>query len=164
MRQSILALLLVAIVPMTANAQALNDFSRLAKALNKDISLVEADGTVREGRLVAAGPDGVTMRFASGTKVFKADQIASAERLKDGIGDGAIKGAIFGGLMGLLVFAGSSDDYNTSRAGPWLTSTVFYSGLGFVLDLAHTAREPIYRSPVGPPPVSKAPMSFSFRF
>ena len=51
------ALLLLTIAPMTAHAQTLDDFSRLSKALNKDISLVEADGTVREGKLVAAGPE-----------------------------------------------------------------------------------------------------------
>jgi hypothetical protein len=150
MRRLILTLILLTIVPITANAQALEDFSRLSKALNTDISLVEADGTVREGKLVAAGPDGVTMQFASGTRAFKVDQIASAERLKDGVGDGALKGAIFGVFLGLVT--------HSTRADFWVSSIAVYSGIGLALDAAQTHRETLYRAPPRPS------LSLSFRF
>jgi hypothetical protein len=145
-----LALVMLAAVPMMANAQTLDDFSRLSKALNTDISLVEADGTVREGRLVAAGPDGVTMKFAAGTRVFRADQITSAERLKDRVGDGALKGAIVGVFLGLVT--------QSTRADFWFSSIAIYSGIGFALDAAQTHRETLYRAPPRPS------MSLSFRF
>lgn len=136
------------------------DLSKFSKAINQQIALVETDGTVREGIVVAAGRDSVTMRFASGTRSFTSGQIASAERLKDGSGDGALKGAVFGALLTLLTMDGYSAA-GANRASVFAWSVAVYSGFGYLFDATQTHREPIYRSSAG----AAAPsLKLTFRF
>lgn len=126
-------------------AQRLADFSRFSKAINKEISLVEADGTVREGVLVAADSDSITMKFASGARSFAHRQIASAERMKDERSDGAVNGLAWGLLLALMPNQGlnSSDSYLAYIA----SSMVTFAAIGYVIDAAQTNRQPLYRAP-----------------
>ncbi len=156
-------LLFLTVAPTPGSpARALGDVSRFSKAINKQIALVEADGTVREGVLVAAGPDGVTMRFASGTRSFALGGIASAERMKDGRLDGAIKGALTG-----LALAAMSQGYESSdgHAGEVLQAVASFAAIGYALDAAQTNRQLLYRAPVEPAGAASRPgLSLSFRF
>jgi len=152
-------LLLFAIGPAPKASEAtLADFSRFSKALNTAIALVDRDGTVREGILVASTIDDVTMRFGSGTKTFARADVMSAERLRDGRKDGAIKGAIFGALMGLLA-APLYEDGQQQAAG-FVTAVALYGGIGWALDAAQNHREPIYRGTLAPAPAVKLSLRF----
>lgn len=128
--------------------KALADFSRFTRAIGAEVSLVEADGTVREGLVTAASTDQLTMTFAAGTRSFSRPVVASAERLRDSRKDGAIKGAIFGVVAGLVV----APFYDTSaqRMGAVVSQVALYSGIGWAVDAAQTHREPIYRSAPAP--------------
>jgi hypothetical protein len=129
----------------------LANFSRFSGAIGQEISVVDIDGTVREGVLVSASASGVTMRFGPNERVFNRDVIASAERLKDGRVDGAIKGAIFGFVMGALASQGARSDSEASKIA--LTSTAIYSGVGWVIDAAQDHRQTLYRAPASQPGV-----------
>lgn len=158
----LLLLLTVAVTP--SGAQGLADFARFSQAINKEIALVEVDGTVREGVLVAAGPDGVTMKFASGTRSFSSSQIASAERMKDDRSDGAVKGVLWGLVLALLPNQGFSG--SESYSGYIVKSMVALGAIGYVLDAAATNRQPLYRAPTQQTTAPKLTpaLSLSFRF
>lgn len=140
----ILTVVLFVILLAAQNALAQDDnFSRFAKAVGQEISLVDRDGVVREGLLSAVGADQVTMTFGGGQQTFNRVDIFRVERLRDGVTDGAFKGAIFGGLLGLLL--GRSD---TAIAG-----TLSYAAIGLLIDAVNTHREPIYQAAVSKPNV-----------
>jgi hypothetical protein len=122
----------------------LNDFSRFSRAIGSQVSLVDVDGTVREGLVIAATENEVAMRFGAGTRTFSRPVIESAERLRDGRKDGAIKGAIFGAVIGLIV----TPFYETTgqKLGGFATSVAIYSGMGWGLDAAQNHRQAIYKA------------------
>lgn len=137
-------LLLIALIPgPKPSEQALMDFARFAKAIGEPIALVESDGAVREGRLAAAAADAVTMAFASGERVFQKDEIASADRLRDGTRDGFIKGALIGALLGVCITEAFGEG---GDAGLTLRIAATYGVLGWGLDAANKNRQPIYRA------------------
>jgi hypothetical protein len=150
---------LLILVTISSNNQktpdhVLADFSRLAKAQGVEVSLVDRDGTVREGVLASATADQLTMQFGAGQKTFARAEVAAAERLRDGRKDGFIKGAIFGAITG--VFAAQGLDSIEQGIAGWLGSVAVYGAIGYALDAAQTHREPIYRArgtPAPPPPV-----------
>jgi hypothetical protein len=124
--------------------QALADFSRLSRAIGTEISLVDRDGTVREGLVAAASGDELTVLFGSGSRAFLRDDVVSAERLRDARKDGAIKGAIFGAVIGLIVVP--LYDTSAQKAAGVASMMAVYSAIGWALDASQTHREPIYRS------------------
>ncbi len=138
--------------------QKLADFSRLSKAVDTEIALVDRDGTVREGLLTAVSADSVTMRFGSGSRVFARMDVVSAERLRDGKKDGAIKGAIFGAVLGAII----APYYETSnqRLGAIASSMAVYSGIGWALDASQKNREQLYRSLPSPGGAVKVSLRF----
>ena len=161
----ILPLLLVFTIAATpARAQGLGDFSRFSKAIDKQIALVNTDGTVREGVIVAAGPDSVTMQLGSGTRSFANGQIASADRMKDGRDDGVFKGALWA-----LLFASLGSQGLTSSDNKFLyfvEAMALGGAIGYALDAGETNRQPLYRAPAQQTaaPKQKLGLSLSFRF
>lgn len=140
------ALVLIVVAPGTGPSKAtLAHFDRFQQSLNREISLVDQAGIVREGMLKSATANDVTMRFQSGDRTFAKPDIASAERLTDGRRDGAIKGAIFGAVVGIVAIQGTTT--NAQGAAVWVFSTATYSAVGFGLDAAFKHRQPIYRAP-----------------
>jgi hypothetical protein len=142
------------------SAAVLEDFSRLAKLSGVEMSLVDREGSVREGTLVTATADHLTMRFAAGEKIFARTEIVSAERLRDGRKDGAIKGAIFGAVIGLAVAPYYDND--AQKAGIVARSAALYAGIGYVMDASQTHRQPIYRAPASV--MAPTPIKVSVRF
>lgn len=152
-------LLVLTIAPVPGpSAHVLADFSRFSRAIDREIAIVDVDGTVREGIVTAATADDVTLRFGSGVKVFPRTGVTSAERMRDGRLDGAVKGAIFGAILGLI----TAQAYESSgeRFGAWAGSTALYGGIGYALDAAQTHRQPLYRAPA----VAAAKVKLSLRF
>ena len=145
----IILLLLLPIIPLPPpSADALADFSRMSKALNTEVAIVDQEGVVREGILTAATKDDLIIAVGSGSKTFSREVVMSADRKTDSRKDGAIKGAIFGAILGTFVF----DTYNNHGGGigSWFTHVGVYSGIGYLLDAAQDHREPIYRGPSAP--------------
>jgi hypothetical protein len=146
------------------SSRGLSDFSLFATAINQQIAIVELDGTTREGLVVAAAPDGVTMKFAAGTRTYTDSQIASAERLSDGRLDGVAKGLLWGAVLGLL----GSQAYTSqeSALGQWARGVAGFGVIGYVLDAAATHPEPLYRATVQQNPAAtlKPALSLSLRF
>jgi hypothetical protein len=152
-----LLLLLIALIPTPKpSAEALMDFSRFAKATGQEVVLVDENGIALHGVLASATPDAVTMRFASGERVFGKTAIASADRLRDGNKDGFIKGAIFGTVLGLIAIEGYGADV---RGRDLLAVSAVYGVLGLSVDALVKHRHPIYRAPAAAPSVK---MSFRF--
>ena len=138
----ILILVTIGSNPKTPD-EVLADFSRLARAQGAEISLVDRDGAVREGRLASATVDQLTMQFGSGQKTFARTEVVAAERLRDGRKDGVIKGAIVGAIIGVFSLHGF-DSPGQATAG-LAGAIAFYGAIGYALDAAQTHREPIYR-------------------
>jgi len=138
----------IALAPLPGpSATALMDFSRMEKVIGQQIAIVDMDGAVREGRLVSATADQVTMDFGAGARVFGKTEIARAERLRDGVIDGIIRGALFGFVMGGLATQGCSSSSDGCVAEAVLGSMAIYGTIGWALDAANANRQPIYRSP-----------------
>jgi hypothetical protein len=154
-----LLILLVKSPSQGPSPAALADFARLSKSTGQMVSLVVHDGTAREGRLISATADAVTMEFARGPAVFAKADIASAEKLRDGTRDGFIKGAVFGALLGLAVFGTSEIE---ARGDVWLRVVGTYGAIGWAFDAMDTNRQAIYRAAPAPAVAPKAKLSFRF--
>lgn len=142
-------------------AKALADFSRISRALDQQIALVEADGTEHQGVLTAADGDQVSVRLRSGTKTFSRANIASAERKGDGRIDGVVKGALFGFVIAALASQGCDD---TTRCHTWKLVAAT-AGIGDWFDAEETHSRPLYRAPVlMATPKPKPALSLSVRF
>ena len=157
-------LLVLAIAPAPGPpARVLADFSRFSSAIDREIAIVDVDGTVREGIVTAATADDVSLRFGSGVKVFPRAEVMSAERMRDGRVDGAVKGAVFGAILGLLTM--QAYESTGDRLGAWAGSTAIYGGIGYALDAAQAHRQPLYRAPGEPKAGKPKPaLSMSVRF
>jgi hypothetical protein len=152
-------LLVLTIAPVPGPpAHVLADFSRFSSAIDRDIAIVDVDGTVREGIVTAVTADDVTLRFGSGAKTFPRAGVMRAERMRDGRVDGAVKGAIFGAILGLVTM--QAYESTGERFGAWAGSTAIYGGIGYVLDASRSNRELLYRAPAVP----TAPLKLSLRF
>lgn len=160
MRYLLLPVLFIMFVATpVVHAQGLEDFSRLSRAIGKEVSIVDRGGLVREGMVEAVTADAVTLRFGSATVSFPRAEIARAERMRDGRSDGAIKGAIFAVITGALAVRAYPP--GSDRAGMFLVHVATYSGIGWLLDAAQTNREPIYRAPALAPTASLAPSALA---
>ena len=157
-------LLLIAAAPDAKTPDAvMADFSRFSKSIAQEISIVDYDGTVREGILTAATGDDVTVKFGSGAKTFSRAAVASADLLHDGTADGAIKGAVLGALMGALTVG--FYDSGSQRAAAFVSHVAIYSGIGWMVDAGQTHRQPIYRVPAAEAaPAPTASLQLSLRF
>lgn len=155
-------MLLAVTSPAKAEAGKLADFSRMSKAINAEVALVDAGGIVREGILTAATADAVTMRFAGNDRSFARAEVASAERVRDSTRDGLIKGMVFGAVTGVFAVQGLSTPSEGILA--WFGSVAFYGGIGWAIDAAQHHREPIYRAPGSVPAPKKPALTLAVRF
>jgi hypothetical protein len=142
-------------------ASALADFSRISRALHKQIALVEADGTRYDGVLTAADGDQLSVKLASSTKIFPRANVVSADRQGDGRIDGVVKGALFGFVISAFASQGCDD---TTRCHPWRLVAAT-AGIGYWFDAEETHSRPLYRAPGQPKAVKPKPaLSLSVRF
>lgn len=133
------AIIVVMLLPGFTPAGALADFSRFADAQGEEIAIVDMFGAERLGRIVAASDASVTLAFGAGPQTFNRADVLKADRLRDGTGDGLLKGAVIGALVGWM----AAMELGTARG--FASSIAVYGGIGFVLDYANTNRAPLYR-------------------
>ncbi len=129
--------LIIAGVPAHVSADTLAMFERLQRHVGRDVIVVDTTGMVMEGRVLAATSAKLDLGFGQHVRSFAPDVIARVDRQVDSPVDGFLKGLVIGALLGAL-----------SRDTEWaLAMAAGYGGLGYVLDVGHQAREPIYRAP-----------------
>jgi hypothetical protein len=147
--RTVLTLIVIAAAAPAAHAQAVEDFAVLTRAIGKDVSVVDRSGLTREGVIDTVTADGVSLRVGSGQLWLARDEIASAERMKDDSGDGALKGLIWAVVLALVPNQGysSTGDYLQGVAG----MLVILPTVGYLLDAANTERQPLYRAPSAVP-------------
>lgn len=156
----ILPTLILMLLPTPgASANQLEDFSRLSRAIGKEVSLVDQSGLIREGIVEAATADGVTLRFGSATQSFPRAEVASAERTTDGRIDGTIKGALLGLVMGAMASQGCDSTMPRCNYAIWAV-VAGYAGVGYLMDAADANRQPLYRAPAPPAPKLKVSLRF----
>ena len=87
------ALVLIFVPTPAARAHQLEDFSRLSRAIGKEVSLVDRSGLIRKGIVEAATADAVTLRFGSAAAVDPARRDRPVRSvMKDGRSDGVDQG------------------------------------------------------------------------
>jgi hypothetical protein len=155
-------ILLLTLAPSTPDAKKLADFSRMSKAIHMEVALIDSSGVIREGRLIAATADALTLATPSGQRSFQRAEIAGAERIRDGRRDGLIKGMVFGAVTGIFAVQGLRTPAQGVAA--WFGSIAIYGGVGWALDAAQTHREPLYRAPAANPAPQKPGLTLSVRF
>jgi hypothetical protein len=144
---SVLMVMIVSASP--AAAQGLEDFSRFAKALGKEVSIVDHDGRATEGVVETATSDRVLLRVGGDARWFTAAEIANAERLKDDSSDGAWRGALWA-----LVFALIPNQGYRNAGEAWRgigLGFVIFPAAGYLFDAANTNRQRLYRAPGAAP-------------
>ena len=133
-------LIFVIAFPGYTPADKLADFRRFAAAQDEEVAVVDIFGAERIGRVVAASETSITLGLVSGTRTFDRGDVVKADRLRDGNGDGLMKGMLIGGMIGL--FAGPQ----SQSAGAFVGGVSVYAGIGYLLDRMSTNRAPLYRS------------------
>lgn len=140
MEALLMAVLVALFVPVTHLSPAnLADFERLPGKVGTEVYVVDALGLERVGRLIGADGSGLRLAVPAGELQLSRADIAEVDRRRDSVLDGTIKGLIFGALVGGLASGG--------RGSMWWSATAIYGGIGFALDSAVRAREPLYRAP-----------------
>jgi hypothetical protein len=122
--------------------QQLAEFSRMQKALDQSIYLVDQGGHERLMRLVGATDDVLTLELGPRRFTMKRDEVLRVDRENDRTTDGLLKGLAFGAGMGLLVrgLGGGS-------SGHVFQAMAVYGGIGYLLDRSNQSRQPLYRAP-----------------
>lgn len=152
-------LIIIALAPTPQPSDAaLADFSRFSKALGQNVTLVDREGTVREGLVSSSTADSVTLAFGAGERIFARADVIKAERSRDGVKDGIIKGALFGGIVGVFAAQGYRSQ-NEAIAG-WFGSVAIYSGIGWAMDASQKHPETIYRNASAPAAAVKLAVRF----
>ena len=147
----ILPALVLLFMPMPAvRAEQLEDFSRMSRAIGKEVALVDRGGLIRNGILEGANADGVTLRVGSATQSFARAEVASAARTKDGSIDGAIKGALLGFVLSAV--ASQACDAQPCPSQSWVPLIAGLTAAGYVIDATEVNGRPLYRAPSAPAP------------
>ena len=133
------AVILILMFPGFTPASTLADFARFGQAQGEEIAIVDMFGAERIGRVVAASDTSVTVGFGATTHAFDRADVFKADRMRDGTGDGLIKGLLFGAAVGWMAAM------ELGSAQGFASSIVVYGGVGYLLDRANTNRAPLYR-------------------
>lgn len=133
------AIIVIILAPDLTPADKLADFSRFATAQGEEVAVVDMFGAERIGRVVAASEANVTLQFGGATRAFDRADVFKADRLRDGNGDGLVKGMLVGGLLGWIAAM------ELGAAHGFAGSVAVYGGIGYLMDRANTNRTPIYR-------------------
>ena len=122
--------------------EALGDVSRIRHALAETVYVVEDDGLERYGRLLQADSTKLTLAAGARAITIETDRVARVDRPRDRTIDGVVKGAAVGFILGVLGHQG----LNGSARGFISGQMVAFAGLGYVLDVAHAKRTPVYQA------------------
>lgn len=134
----------------SASAQTLvSQWTGMAPSQLLNVYVSNHDGDEVHGRLLALGPDTLTLLVGDAEQVIARSDIARIQR-RDSLKNGAIAGAIVGAVLGLISsgLADCPDGYRGSCGSFALAivplSTAVYTGVGVAIDAATPGRTTIY--------------------
>jgi hypothetical protein len=130
---------------LTAGAQE-NPTRRLTAAVGRTVFVIDGERREWQGRLLKVSADALEVESDAGIRTFKVENIRRVDADSDGVGDGALKGALFGlGMVGLGALTAGAEGV------PFLVSGVtVYSLLGLAIDAGCSSRHPVYNGPAVP--------------
>ena len=133
----VLASLALLLLPTPVRAQPL---SRLASAEGRPVFVIDVDSREWQGRLLKATKDMLIIESEAGTREFQLTNVKRVDADGDRIRDGAIKGALFGLMLGAL-----SSGHGGGRiiAG----GTVLYGLIGAGIDALNQSKHTVYNGP-----------------
>jgi hypothetical protein len=126
----------------TLTPERLADFARLRKAIGQTVYVTDSNGQERRLTLLEAGEREVTFGTGAHSIVMQKDAVFTVDRSRDTTLDGTVKGAAIGLIMGLL----TASAYEESEGEIVLSGVLTYGAVGYLLDRANTARQPLYRA------------------
>jgi hypothetical protein len=138
----------------------LADFARLRKAVGEVVYLTDGNGQERRLTLLEAGEHEVTLSNGAQSIVMQKDAVFTVDRARDRTIDGLLKGAAIGLVMGLLV----ESEIPGSDGSIIASGMLAYGTVGYLLDRASTARQPLYRGRPSMPASTHPAASIRFRF
>ena len=125
---------LVLAVPALAHAQ---DESRLRRSRGLQVAVIDGNSREWQGRLLDVAADAIVLEIDNDSRRFAMSEVKRVDAHGDKIWDGAIKGAAFGAVLGLIIGAGGR------FAGQ---SAISYALLGVALDAMNSCNHTVYRA------------------
>jgi hypothetical protein len=130
------------LIPLAMLAFPLHAAAGQARALESarghQVTLIDDDRREWQGRLLEVSRDAVTIEIESTARQFSLARVKRVDSDGDSVVDGAVKGALFGGIMALL-FA------NDARA--IVGGAMVYGLIGTGADALNRCRHTVYRAP-----------------
>jgi hypothetical protein len=134
---------LIAVPSPGPSAARLADFTRLDGVEHEEVYVVDTSGLERRLTLVEAGDAAVKFMVGQQQLEIHRDAILRVDRVRDSSLDGAIKGMLFGLLVGAAIESNVSD----GNGRYLLQGALTYGGIGYLFDRGHTGRQAVYRRP-----------------
>jgi hypothetical protein len=134
---------LIAVPTPGPSAARLADFTRLGGVEHEEVYVVDASGLERRLTVVEAGDAAVKFMVGQQQLEMSRDAILRVDRVRDSSLDGAIKGLLFGLLVGAAIETTLSD----GNCRYLLQGALTYGSIGYLFDRGHTARQAVYRRP-----------------
>ncbi|MDQ3441110.1 MAG: hypothetical protein M3478_12255 [Planctomycetota bacterium] len=141
--RTLLMIAAIVAVPVWANAQdnvqdnPSGNHRGLRSARGFLVAVIDADSHEWQGRLLDVGGNDITVELDALPRRFELTTVKRVDAHGDRVWDGAVKGAIFGGLMGAFALGG--------RAAA--SGAVVYGLLGLGVDALNTCHHTVYRAP-----------------
>ena len=133
----------------TLTPDRLADFVRLRKAIGQTVYVTDSTGLERRLTLLEAGEREVTFSTGAQSIVMQRDAVFTVERTRDTTLDGTLKGLAIGLLMGLV----TASAFEESEGAIVLSGVLTYGSVGYLMDRANSARQPLYRARLAAPAV-----------
>ncbi len=133
----VLTSLVLLLLPASVRAQS---SSGLVSAEGRPVFVIDVDSREWQGRLLKATKDTLIIESETGTREFQLTNVKRVDADGDRIRDGAIKGALFGLILGAL-----SSGHGGARI--IVGGTVIYGLVGAGLDAAHQSKHTVYNGP-----------------
>jgi len=151
----------VAVMALVAAPAAAQETTSAAGLRTEGLATVfvqDDSGGETKGKLLRLDQQSVMVLVNGQERTFELSGVHRIQKRGDSLKNGAIAGAVFGAVMG-IVFAGFSDcpDLNSganfectagARTAIALTSTAIYSAIGTGIDAAIPGRTTLYQRPV----------------
>jgi hypothetical protein len=126
---------------VNASAQE-NQTRALESAIGRAVFVIDADRREWQGRLRNVSADTLEVESDAGVRAFKVAEIRRVDADGDRVSDGALKGALFGLVVGLLT---------AFEAPEYLVVTMAsYGLLGLAIDAGCNSRHPVYHGAAVP--------------
>lgn len=133
-------LIILAFLSLPATVAADQD-PKLKGAKGELVFVIDEDSREWQGKLLSVSADALTIEDSSGVREFPLTKVRRIDAEGDSIRDGAIKGAIFGGVLGVFYAAA----YKDGRA--ILGGAMTYGLIGAGIDALNRSKQTVYRGP-----------------